>query len=68
MNTKPAGVHRWYTHPPPCTQAGEIREYRDSETGKIIAVAHVIRKGRVWRGQWFYATDAAAQQYVWFHR
>ena len=51
-----------------CTsQAGEIREYRDPRTGNIIAFAHVIRKGRVWRGQWFYATDDAARQYVWFH-
>ena len=27
----------------------------------------MIRKGRVWRGQWFYAKDEAARSYVWFH-
>ena len=27
----------------------------------------VVRKGRTVRGQWFYATDTAAQNYVWFH-
>jgi hypothetical protein len=46
--------------------AGEIREYRNPE-GKIIAIAHEIRKGRTVRGQWFYADDEAAKNYVWFH-
>ena len=51
-----------------CTgQAGEIREYRDPDTGEVIAFAHEVRKGRVIRGQWFYSTDAAAKAYVWFH-
>jgi hypothetical protein len=27
----------------------------------------VVRKGRTVRGQWFYATDYAAKNYVWFH-
>ena len=45
---------------------GEIREYRNSE-GKIIAIAHEVRKGRTIRGQWFYADDEAAKNYVWFH-
>jgi len=47
-------------------QAGEIREYRN-EDGKLIAFAHEVRKGRVIRGQWFYATNEAAARYVWFH-
>lgn len=47
-------------------QSGEIREYRD-ETGKVIAFAHEIRKGKTIRGQWFYATDQASKSYVWFH-
>jgi hypothetical protein len=51
-----------------CTsQAGEIREYRDEASGRVIAFAHEVRKGRVIRGQWFYSTDAAAERYVWFH-
>ena len=50
-----------------CTsQAGEIREYRDPD-GKVLAFAHEATKGRVMRGQWFYATDVAAKNYVWFH-
>ena len=49
------------------SQAGELREYRDSNTGEIIAFAQEAAKGRVSRGQWFYASDAAAKQYVWFH-
>jgi hypothetical protein len=47
--------------------AGEIREYRDANTGRVIAFAHEVIKGRTIRGQWFYATDQAAQSYVWFH-
>jgi len=46
--------------------AGEIREYRNAE-GKIIAFAHEVRKGRTIRGQWFYSTDEASKNYVWFH-
>jgi hypothetical protein len=46
--------------------AGEIREYRN-EKGKIIAIAHEVRKGKTIRGQWFYADDEASQSYVWFH-
>lgn len=46
--------------------AGEIREYRN-ENGKVIAIAHEVRKGKTIRGQWFYADDFAAQNYVWFH-
>ncbi|KAK3283496.1 hypothetical protein CYMTET_8807 [Cymbomonas tetramitiformis] len=46
--------------------AGEIREYRNAE-GRVIAFAHEVRKGRVIRGQWFYADDEAARSYVWFH-
>ena len=49
------------------SQAGEIREYRDAATGSVIAFAHEVTKGRVIRGQWFYATDAASSNYVWFH-
>jgi hypothetical protein len=45
---------------------GEIREYRNTE-GKIIAIAHEVRKGRTIRGQWFYADDEASKNYVWFH-
>eukprot|EP00747_Dinoflagellata_sp_TGD_P119441 gnl/TRDRNA2_/TRDRNA2_173012_c6_seq1.p1 gnl/TRDRNA2_/TRDRNA2_173012_c6~~gnl/TRDRNA2_/TRDRNA2_173012_c6_seq1.p1 ORF type:complete len:263 (+),score=28.91 gnl/TRDRNA2_/TRDRNA2_173012_c6_seq1:3-791(+) len=48
-------------------QAGEIREYRDIATGRVIAFAHEITKGRVIRGQWFYANSDAARNYVWFH-
>ena len=47
--------------------AGEIREYRDAESGRVIAFSHEVSKGRVVRGQWFYADDAAARRYVWFH-
>jgi len=46
--------------------AGVIHEYR-SDDGKVIAFAHEVRKGRTIRGQWFYATDEAAKNYVWFH-
>ena len=46
---------------------GEIREYRNTTTGRVIAIAHEVRKGRTIRGQWFYATDEAAKNYVWFH-
>jgi len=47
--------------------AGEVREYRDARSGKVIAFAHEITKGRVVRGQWFYADAAAARRFVWFH-
>ncbi len=47
-------------------QGGEIREYRDAE-GRVIAFAQEVTKGRVMRGQWFYATDAGANSFVWFH-
>ena len=46
---------------------GEIREYRNSTTGQVIAIAHEVGKGKTIRGQWFYATNEAAQSYVWFH-
>jgi hypothetical protein len=46
---------------------GDIHEYRNGTTGKVIAIAHEVRKGKTIRGQWFYADDAAAQNYVWFH-
>ena len=46
--------------------AGEIQEYRNAN-GTVIAFAHEVRKGRAIRGQWFYASDEAAQSYVWFH-
>lgn len=45
---------------------GQVREYRNAE-GKVIAFAHEVRKGRTIRGQWFYADDDAAKNYVWFH-
>jgi len=45
---------------------GEVQEYRNVE-GRIIAFAHVVRKGRAIRGQWFYGSDEAAKSYVWFH-
>jgi len=45
---------------------GEIREYRDAD-GKVIAFAHEVRKGGTIRGQWFYGTDQASKNYVWFH-
>ena len=48
-------------------QAGVIREYRDAETGRVLAFAHEVQKGRCMRGQWFYGTDAASKRYVWFH-
>ena len=48
-------------------QAGEILEYRDARTGRVLAFAQEATKGRVRRGQWFYATDAASERYVWFH-
>merc|ERR1719401_395857 len=46
---------------------GEIQEYRDADTGKVLAFAHEVRKGNVIRGQWFYGTDEASNRYVWFH-
>jgi hypothetical protein len=46
---------------------GEIKEYRNATTGKVIAIAHEVRKGKTIRGQWFYADDTAAENYVWFH-
>ena len=50
-----------------CTsQSGVIQEYRDAD-GRVIAFSQEVQKGRVIRGQWFYATDAAAKSYVWFH-
>ena len=45
--------------------AGEIQEYR--KDGKVIAFAHEVSKGKTIRGQWFYATDEASKNYVWFH-
>ena len=33
----------------------------------MIAFAQEATKGRVIRGQWYYATDEAASLYVWFH-
>jgi len=47
--------------------AGSIQEYRNKRTGKVIAFAHEVRKGKTIRGQWFYATDEASKNYVWFH-
>jgi hypothetical protein len=47
-------------------QSGEIQEYRN-EDGTVIAFAHEIHKGKTIRGQWFYATDEASRNYVWFH-
>ena len=46
---------------------GEIREYRNSTTGRVIALAHEVRKGKTIRGQWFYASDEGSKSYVWFH-
>ncbi len=46
---------------------GEIQEYRNATTGRVMAIAHEVRKGKTIRGQWFYADDVAAQNYVWFH-
>jgi hypothetical protein len=46
---------------------GEIREYRNATTGRVIAIAHEVGKGKTIRGQWFYATDVASKNYVWFH-
>ena len=48
-------------------QAGVIREYRDAETGRVLAFAHEVQKGRCMRGQWFYGTDAASKRYMWGH-
>jgi hypothetical protein len=46
---------------------GEILEYRNATTGRVMAIAHQVRKGKTIRGQWFYADDQAAKNYVWFH-
>lgn len=48
-------------------QAGNIVEYRDNDSGKVIGFAHEIGKARTFRGQWFYCDDSAATRYVWFH-
>lgn len=45
---------------------GVIKEYRNQDN-KVIAFAHEVQKGRTVRGQWFYATNEAAKNYVWFH-
>lgn len=45
---------------------GEIQEFRDAESNKVLGFAHEVRKGNVIRGQWFYGTDEASQRYVWF--
>lgn len=42
-------------------------QMQNNKTSNVIAIAHEIRKGRTVRGQWFYAADIAAKQYVWFH-
>jgi hypothetical protein len=47
--------------------AGNIKEYRDKDTNKVIGFAHEVSKGRTVRGQWFYCDDDAATRYVWFH-
>ena len=47
--------------------AGNIKEYRDRKTNKVIGFAHEVAKGRTVRGQWFYCDDDAASRYVWFH-
>lgn len=47
--------------------AGNIKEYRDSNTNTVIGFAHEVAKGRTVRGQWFYCDDDAATRYVWFH-
>jgi len=46
---------------------GTIQEYRNTQTHQIIAFAHEVRKGKTMRGQWFYATNEASRNYVWFH-
>ena len=33
----------------------------------MIAFSQEVRKGRVIRGQWFYAGDEGSRSYVWFH-
>ena len=48
-------------------QAGELREYRDVASGRVLAFSQEATKGRVMRGQWFYATDEASARYIWFH-
>lgn len=47
--------------------AGNILEYRDVNTDKVIGFAHEAAKGRCARGQWFYCDDDAAKRFVWFH-
>ena len=47
--------------------AGNVLEYRDADTGRIIGFAHEVVKGRTMRGQWFFCDDDAATRYVWFH-
>ena len=45
---------------------GEIYEYRDATSDRVLAFSHQVRKGNTIRGQWFYATDEASRRYVWF--
>lgn len=47
--------------------AGNIIEYRNESTNKVIGFAHEVSKGRTIRGQWFYCDNDAAKRYVWFH-
>ena len=50
-------------------QAGNIIEYRDNDSGKVIGFAHEIGKARTFRGQWFYCDDSGKSQieigFVW---
>ena len=45
---------------------GSILEYRDA-SHHIQAFCHIVTKGKVLRGQWFYASDRASRKMVWFH-
>ena len=40
---------------------------RDEASGRVLAFAQEATKGRVMRGQWFYASDEGSRRYVWFH-
>jgi hypothetical protein len=45
---------------------GSILEYRDA-SHQVQAFCHIVTKGKVLRGQWFYASDLASRKMVWFH-
>ena len=47
-------------------ECGSILEFHDSTSQKVIGYCHLVGKGKVLRGQWFYASDEGSRQLLWF--